>query len=62
MACHTLNENIEGACIGYLMSDHAYDNFLVRMAAGKEFDPDELHCDKPMYSTYPEMFEAMSAP
>jgi hypothetical protein len=59
MACHLNPADTDGACVGYLLSEHAHDNFAVRLAAiSGTFDPAQLEPVE-TYATYPEMRAAL---
>lgn len=60
MACHTLPPGTEAACVGYLLSEHAFDNFAVRLAASREPETFEaLRSDGPMHRRYEQMAAAL---
>lgn len=35
MECHTLPADVHGACVGYMLSEHAINNIVVRIAYGE---------------------------
>lgn len=60
MACHTNPPGTDGACVGYLLTDHAFDNLSVRMAAAREPETfGALEPDGDLHATYPEMLAAL---
>lgn len=60
MECHTLPEGVNGACIGYLLSEHAMDNLWVRVAIGNGwFDPGQLEAPVELHARYESMAAAL---
>lgn len=59
MECHTLPEGEHGACVGYLLSEHVWDNLSLRIAMIEgRLDLTVLEPDGELYSTYREMVDA----
>lgn len=53
MACHMNPAGLDGACVGYLLSEHALQNLSVRVAiAMGALDLATLEADGPLYERY----------
>lgn len=62
MRCHQVPDADPrgGACVGYLLSDHALDNLTVRMLLLDEPDLlDEIGSTRPLHSRYVDMRQAL---
>lgn len=60
MECHTLPAGVKGACIGYLLSEHAMDNLWVRLAIIEGwFHPDTISSTVEMHARYEPMAAAL---
>jgi hypothetical protein len=50
----------DGACVGYLLSEHAFDNFAVRMAAADDHELfASLTAGGPLHERYDDMAAAL---
>lgn len=64
MRCHQVPDEDErgGACIGYLLSEHALDNINVRICYSHEPEvPELISSGRPMHTRYEDMRAALDA-
>lgn len=60
MACHLTGNGEQAACVGYVLSDHGFDNLTVRFAAvSGGFEPTQLDADGELHHTYGPMRAAL---
>jgi hypothetical protein len=64
MRCHQVPDEDDrgGACIGYLLSDHALDNINVRLLFGDDPEvPRRIDSKRPLHKRYASMRAALDA-